>query len=130
MGDGVMAEFASTQAALAAAFALLERGQAAYLEAMTRLALEKGAPLSWIASVCAQLGRYDEAFEWLERAVAAHDFLLVGLAVSPMYDPLRDDARYRALLERQRETPRLQKRSAHPRTRHDGARPSHPAVAR
>jgi tetratricopeptide (TPR) repeat protein len=78
----------------------LEKGRLEYMEGLIQLAPQRGAPPSWIASACAQVGRFDEAFEWLERAYQSHDFLLVALAVGPMYDPLRGDPRYQATVER------------------------------
>jgi adenylate cyclase len=83
-----------------AARAGLQKGEAAYLEGLIKMAPEKGAPPSWVGSACAMVGRYDEAFEWLERAVETHDFLLVSLAVLPLYDPIRKDPRYQRLIER------------------------------
>ncbi|MGH9796339.1 MAG: winged helix-turn-helix domain-containing tetratricopeptide repeat protein [Candidatus Acidiferrales bacterium] len=42
----------------------------------------------------------DKAFAFLERAYAEHSNVLVGLKVDPMYDPLRSDSRFQALLRR------------------------------
>ena len=57
------------------------------------------SPLS-LAEVSAALGNVDEAFGWLEQALAERTPFLVGLGVSPAYDSLRTDARYPALLKR------------------------------
>jgi len=47
------------------------------------------------------LGRYDEAIGCLERAVARRaGWLPPFLRVDPWFDPLREDPRFRALLER------------------------------
>jgi adenylate cyclase len=46
------------------------------------------------------LGDKDEAFRWLERDFAAHDFYLVFLKVDPAFDPLRNDPRFASLLRR------------------------------
>jgi hypothetical protein len=48
----------------------------------------------------ALLGNRDEAFIWLDRAVKtrASDLYLIG--VDPMWDGLRDDARFRQVLRR------------------------------
>jgi eukaryotic-like serine/threonine-protein kinase len=43
---------------------------------------------------------YDEAFKWLDRAVTEHADWLVYLEVEPVFDPLRDDARFKALLKK------------------------------
>jgi serine/threonine-protein kinase len=57
------------------------------------------APISR-ALVHIGLAAHDEAFAWLDRAAAAHDVLLCYLDVMPCYDPLRRDARFRALRQK------------------------------
>jgi TolB-like protein/DNA-binding winged helix-turn-helix (wHTH) protein len=44
------------------------------------------------------LGRTNEAFTQLEKSVAVHSTFLTGLKVAPVYDPLRSDPRFAALL--------------------------------
>ena len=46
----------------------------------------------------------DKAFEWLEKAYDEHDGELIWLGVDPIHDPVRDDSRFRSLLERLRLT--------------------------
>jgi tetratricopeptide (TPR) repeat protein len=46
------------------------------------------------------LGDHDAAFDWLDKAAAAHDALLCYLDVMPCYDPLRHDSRFPALRSR------------------------------
>ncbi len=48
----------------------------------------------------AALGQVDEAIAWLERSFAERETDLVGLAVDPRLDVLRDDPRFQALLAR------------------------------
>lgn len=48
----------------------------------------------------ASLGEVDQALHWLERAYAQRETDLVYLAVDPRLDPLRQEARFQALLER------------------------------
>jgi hypothetical protein len=48
----------------------------------------------------AALGDTDRALAWLERAFAEQDDEIVWIAVEPWYEPLRDDVRFRGLLER------------------------------
>ena len=51
-----------------------------------------------IAARYARLGERDEAFRLLEKALDERYMDLVGLKVSPEFDNLRDDPRYRTLL--------------------------------
>ncbi|MEO5618181.1 MAG: protein kinase [Candidatus Eisenbacteria bacterium] len=51
-----------------------------------------------IAMILTALGENDRAFEWLDRALAERDSALVWLRVNPRLDPLREDARFAALL--------------------------------
>jgi DNA-binding winged helix-turn-helix (wHTH) protein/TolB-like protein/Tfp pilus assembly protein PilF len=53
-----------------------------------------------IAVIYGALGDNERAFEWLEKAYEAHDFLLVFLKAEPMFDPLRSDPRYNELQQR------------------------------
>ena len=46
------------------------------------------------------LGDKDQAFAWLDQAVAQHSSGLTALKVDPTYDPLRSDPRFQALLKR------------------------------
>jgi len=53
-----------------------------------------------LALVHAGLGEKDQAFEWLEEAVATHDVWLVWLKAEPRFDSLRSDRRFQELLDR------------------------------
>jgi serine/threonine-protein kinase len=46
------------------------------------------------------LGDYDAAFEWWSRAVDVRDPLIMPIKTLPIFDPVRGDPRYRALLGR------------------------------
>ena len=46
------------------------------------------------------IGDIEHAFEWLEKAAEARDVLLYYLKVGPIYDKIREDPRYEALLDR------------------------------
>jgi len=60
-----------------------------------------------IAEVYAVLGNADEAFEWLDRAIDRRDGSLGFVAVNPFFDNIRDDPRFRDVLERVGLTPDL-----------------------
>jgi TolB-like protein/DNA-binding winged helix-turn-helix (wHTH) protein len=52
------------------------------------------------AQIYAQAGRYDDALDWLEKAVAFEDAGLVDVRVDPMLDPLRAMPRFNTILRR------------------------------
>ena len=58
--------------------------------------------VSWrdIAVIDAGLGEKDEAFAALEKAYEMHDSGIVFMKVDPLFDPLRSDPRFPALLRR------------------------------
>ncbi|CAN5786680.1 hypothetical protein BH23GEM9_BH23GEM9_36300 [soil metagenome] len=66
------------------------------LEARAR---QQYIPAEYIGGVHAALGRYDGAFEWLERAFAERSNL-AQFHAQPLSEPLRSQPRYRALLDR------------------------------
>ena len=75
------------------------RGRAAHLE--KRTARERYVPPYAMALVYAGLGQRDSAFKWLEDAYKVRDVHLVFLvAGDPKWDVLREDPRFRALVER------------------------------
>ena len=53
-----------------------------------------------IASVYAYRGELDEAFDWLDRAIARRDQSLTGIQRDPLMTSLYDDPRFDPLLER------------------------------
>jgi len=53
-----------------------------------------------LASVHARLGEKDAAFEWLEKAFQEHTSFVAYLKVHPLFDGLRDDPRFAALVKR------------------------------
>ncbi|MFB6287130.1 MAG: adenylate/guanylate cyclase domain-containing protein [Candidatus Bipolaricaulia bacterium] len=52
-----------------------------------------------VAAALGALGEMDEAFAWIERAYNHRDSLLRFLKALPVFDPLREDPRYRHWLE-------------------------------
>jgi TolB-like protein/Flp pilus assembly protein TadD len=55
-----------------------------------------------LALIYSALGDRDRTFEWLEKAYDEHDGELIWLGVDPIYDRVREDPRFRSLLERLR----------------------------
>jgi len=51
------------------------------------------------ALICFLLGDLDEAFAYVDQAMASHDPSLPSFAVEPLLDPYRDDERFRRMLE-------------------------------
>jgi len=51
-----------------------------------------------IAQAYMRTGDQEKALEWLQKAYREHDSGLVSVAVEPMFDPLRSDARFQELL--------------------------------
>ena len=74
------------------AAAVLER-----LETMSRTAYVAPASFAWVYLGLKDL---DRAFEWLDRAVDAHDQLMMPIKSYVFFDPIRDDPRFHALLRK------------------------------
>jgi len=70
------------------------------LNALRTATQQRYVPPYALALIHAGLGETDAAFEWLDRAFAAHDVHLMFLTVDPKWDPYRTDPRFTALLER------------------------------
>ena len=54
----------------------------------------------WLGMVCGALGDKDQAFVYLERAIAQHDDQVSFMAVDHRFDSLRGDPRFDAALRR------------------------------
>jgi len=62
---------------------------------------QQGLAVSFgIAMVQVGLQNYDRALYWLEKACEEHDRWMVVLKIDPMFDPLRGDPRFQAILKR------------------------------
>ena len=67
---------------------------------LTELSKHGYVPNYPVAEIYAELGRKDEAFEWLEKAYQERAIHFVDLKVDPVLDPLRSDPRFADLLRR------------------------------
>jgi len=70
------------------------------LEALHAIAKERYVPPYATALIHAGLNDKDQAFEWLDRALEVRDVHLIFLPVDPKWDSLREDARFKGLLQR------------------------------
>ena len=52
----------------------------------------------YIAALCAQLGYKDKAFAYLEKSYEDRQTDMLFLAVDPLMDPLRSDARFKSFM--------------------------------
>lgn len=93
---------AFVQANVAATNAL--SGQAAEarkdLEAIQSLAQHQYVPAIYLAAIHTSLGERDKAIQWLQKAFAERSDYMVYLKTEPAFDTLRDDRRFRELLDR------------------------------
>jgi serine/threonine protein kinase/TolB-like protein/Tfp pilus assembly protein PilF len=90
------------RAELARTYALAGRRDEALkvLNELKQLSERKHVSPTVIAAIYGALGDKDQAFAWLNKAFETRDFILVLLKVEPMFDPLRDDPRFTALMKR------------------------------
>ena len=67
---------------------------------MIELSKSKFVSQSTIAMAYAGLGEKDKAFEWLDKSYESHDEAILWLKNHPMFEPLREDPRYKPMLKR------------------------------
>jgi serine/threonine-protein kinase len=67
------------------------------LEAMAR---QTHVPSASFAILHLGLGEYSRSLDWLERAADRHEIGLTQIKMHPLYDPLRGEPRFEALLKR------------------------------
>jgi TolB-like protein/Tfp pilus assembly protein PilF/predicted Ser/Thr protein kinase len=81
-----------------------EAGYSGALSSVAEMMIERSRTTfvtPWqIATLYTRAGKNDEALEWLEKAYGAHDSNMPSISVDPIFDGLRDDPRFKALLHR------------------------------
>ncbi|HJS51181.1 MAG TPA: tetratricopeptide repeat protein [Pyrinomonadaceae bacterium] len=70
------------------------------LDDLTRSSQARYISPTTIGSIYVALGENDKAFEWFDRAFLQRDYLLVMTKVDPMFDNVRSDPRFAALMQR------------------------------
>ena len=70
------------------------------IEELKESSAERLVPPADFAMLYANLGDADQAFAWLDRAFEERSVYLVWLKVDPVFDPLRSDERFDALVRR------------------------------
>jgi serine/threonine protein kinase/Tfp pilus assembly protein PilF len=70
------------------------------LDDLFELSKQEHVSSFYVALVYTCLGQKDQAFEWLEKAYEERDVYLSQLKVFPLFDSLRSDPRYKALLKK------------------------------
>ena len=72
------------------------------LAQLTARALESYVPSTCFARVHSGLGEVERALDWLEKGCEQRELPMAMLKIHPVYDPLRDEPRFRAVVERMR----------------------------
>jgi eukaryotic-like serine/threonine-protein kinase len=70
------------------------------IEEMAALSTRRYVSPAYTAYVFMRLGEKDLTLEWLEKAMTDHSFELIFLPLHPVWDPLRTDPRFAAILRR------------------------------
>jgi serine/threonine-protein kinase len=65
-----------------------------------RMAAAGYVPPSTFMCCAIGVGDWDSAFEWMDRAIDARDPIIMPIKSFPFLDPVRDDARFQALLRK------------------------------
>ena len=87
---------------LARAYARSGQRQAALamLKELEQIAKQRYAPAYQFAIIHAELGETDAAFQWLDRAIEEPSAILMMIKVEPIFDVLRGDPRFAAVVRR------------------------------
>src|SRR6266436_5398283 len=71
-----------------------------WLDGLTELSKHSYVSSYSIAESYMRVGEKQKAFEWLDKAYEEHDSGLVSVAVEPMFEPIRTDARFKDIVKR------------------------------
>ncbi len=93
-------KFVDSLEAMTLALAGRRTEAAAMLDSIALRAIQDYISPVSIAYICTALGDKARAFENLDRAIFDRDPNVVGLKSNPIFDTLRDDGRYQALIEK------------------------------
>jgi TolB-like protein len=77
-----------------------ESAMRAWANYRARQAEDRGADPYGVAVLYGRAGETTRAFEWLDRAFESRSWSLLHVTMEPAFDALRDDPRYRQLLQR------------------------------
>ena len=69
------------------------------IEELVKRSERSYVPSTLIAATYAAVGDHQEASRWLHKAVQQRDGILIFLNVDPMFEDLRSDPRYRAIIQ-------------------------------
>ena len=75
-------------------------GWPGFLQLVTRESIVPGTRFYGIATYYAAMGKKDEAFAALNKALENRETLLANLKLDPRIDPLRSDPRFQELVQR------------------------------
>jgi TolB-like protein/DNA-binding winged helix-turn-helix (wHTH) protein/Tfp pilus assembly protein PilF len=98
-GLGLSGAGPSEMAILAHTYARMGRTEDARA-LLSKLVRDGTVPAYYMSLAYVGLGDHDRAFEWLEKAYREHSGPINELNADPMFDPLRADPRFTALLRR------------------------------
>ncbi|MDH3649088.1 MAG: hypothetical protein OEQ53_05355, partial [Saprospiraceae bacterium] len=59
-----------------------------------------GSPSFYLAMLHAQMGKINDAFEWLDNAYQDHEVEMYWLKVEPTFEPMRNDPRWEEMLDK------------------------------
>jgi len=70
------------------------------LRSLIRLAENREYSMTLIAIILIFMNRFDEAFQWLEKAYNEYDIMLIWIKSDPVFERVASDPRYISLIER------------------------------